>query len=333
MKKISADMQAAIDSLGASKRRPLGKFSPWAWGLEPVRGCNLKCWHCPARLLPDNVYKYMTKEVWTATWKIISELTPYGRVEMAHTGEPTLHPDLLEFVKIARVISPHSQIQVTTNGTQLISRKISYKKLFDAGVNVVYVDMYAPVKQHLKLAKASGYKFYKYYEEEKDAISCWTYHDDPDLKLIALSQIPDNWPSRKLKKGGLGTFLNHIDFEVAQRFGIRPVENAPHRRCSQPMKYVMIANSGDYMMCCMDALYESKVTGNVLQGTKGFMKFWLGKYMQRTRQILRSKRRKNHPLCKRCAICYARCDVLFWKKDMLNYYWNGREYRPMKQLI
>lgn len=52
----------AVNSINKDKRRILGKFNPWVWCLEPVRGCNLTCWHCPARLLPKDNYTYMTKK-------------------------------------------------------------------------------------------------------------------------------------------------------------------------------------------------------------------------------------------------------------------------------
>ena len=140
---LSETMKEAIDLIGKNKKRPLGKFSPWAWGLEPTRGCNLKCWHCTAYMLPKNKYQFMNKKTWINLWKLIKELTPYCRVEMANTGEPTLHPDILEYIKMARQISPNSQIQITTNGTTLIKNQITYKQLFDSGINIIYVDMYA----------------------------------------------------------------------------------------------------------------------------------------------------------------------------------------------
>ena len=291
---VPLDMIQAVESLGENPKKPLGKFNPWAWGLEPVRGCNLTCWHCPARLLERNKYEYMTKDTWISIWKTIKELTPFCRVELAHTGEPTLHPDICEFISIAREISPNSQIQITTNGTTLINNKITYKELFDAGINIVYVDMYAPVEKHVELAEQTGYDFFKYYQSPKDAPNAWAFHNDPNIQFIALSDIPDRWPQNKIKRGGLGTFLNNIDFESSQakRMGIYPVRTAPERRCNQPMKYVMVSQTGDYMMCCQDAFYEADIHINVEQGVNGFIDFWFGKYMQQTRQLLREKNRK-----------------------------------------
>jgi organic radical activating enzyme len=321
---ITEEMMRTINALGKNPKRPLGKINPWAWCLEPVRGCNLACWHCPARLLPQNKYEYMSEQTWISAWKIIKELTPYCRIEMANTGEPTLHPNILEFIKIARTISPNSQIQITTNGTTLIQNKITYKQLFDSGINIIYVDMYAPKERHIDLAKKSGYDFYKYYESSKKVPNAWTYHNNPNIQFIALSEIPDNWPIQKIKRGGLGTFLNNIDFEKAKKINIVPVINAPERRCSQPMKYVQVMASGTYLMCCQDAFNKAGILNNVNEGINGFFKFWLGRYMQSTRKILRAKNRMGHPICYKCNTIFSRCDMKFWQKETFNYWWNGK---------
>ena len=330
-KNLDPDMRKAIESLGKNKRRPLGKFSPWAWALEPVRGCNLTCWHCPARLLPRKKYIYMDMDLWKSIWKIIAEVNPRCRVEMANTGEPTLHPNIYEMISVARKISPHSQIQITTNGTTLIKGQITYKKLFEAGLNIVYTDMYASKEVHKRLAKKSGYPYYTYYDSPKNAPNAWKYHDDPNIQFIALADTPDNWPKQKIKRGALGTFLNNIDFDhpSAKRLGIKPVIKAPQRRCNQPMKYVQVFVDGTYMMCCQDVFNEAKIKQNAYGGVKEFLKFWLGKRMQKTRQLLRDKDRSLHKVCCKCNIAFSRCDMKFWKSGSFKYYWDGKSLKPM----
>jgi len=333
---LSETMKEAIDLIGKNKKRPLGKFSPWAWGLEPTRGCNLKCWHCTAYMLPKNKYQFMNKKTWINLWKLIKELTPYCRVEMANTGEPTLHPNILEYIKMAQQISPNSQIQITTNGTTLIKNQITYKQLFDSGINIIYVDMYAGKEKHIPLAKKSGYDFFEYYSNKACAWpSPWTFHNDPKIQFIALSEIPDNWPLQKINRGGLGTFLNNINFDKIPKdgntlfgeklkFDIKPVINAPKRRCNQPMKYIQVMADGNYLMCCQDSMNEAKINENVNNGINGFFKFWLGPYMQQTRKILRNKDRPNHPICSRCNIIFSRCDMKLWNKELFDYCYDGK---------
>ena len=50
------------------------------------------------------------------------------------------------------------------------------------------------------------------------------------------------------------------------------------------MKYVQVYEKGGYMMCCQDAFNEAKIKENVLEGVEGFIEFWLGRYMQKTRK-------------------------------------------------
>jgi len=324
---FNTEIRNAINTINKNPKRPLGKFNPWAWCLEPVRGCNLTCWHCPARLLPRNEYKYMTKKTWINTWKIIRQFTPYCRVEMANTGEPTLHPDILEFILIATQISPNSQIQITTNGTQLLKNKITYKQLFDAGVNVVYVDMYGSREKHIELAKNSGYQYFLYYNNKDKPLSPWVFHNNRELQFIALSEIPDNWPIQKINRGGLGTFLNNIDFnnKRAKEWNIKPVINAPNRRCNQPMKYVQVTDDGTYLMCCQDVFNDFGIKNNVNEGIDGFLEFWLGKRMQETRKLLFHKERNKHPICSKCNICFSRCDMKFWEEELFEFYWDGKK--------
>ena len=140
-------------------RSPLGPWAPYLWQLEPVGGCNLKCLLAlrgggagvSART------RFITRETWDAAMRIIAEVTPACRVEIAMSGEPTLHPDLPELIWMARKISPHSQFNLITNGTMLTKGTITYRELFEAGANMIYVDMYVPRERHIALAEASGY--------------------------------------------------------------------------------------------------------------------------------------------------------------------------------
>jgi hypothetical protein len=91
----------------AKNKRPLGKLSPWVWSIEFVRGCNLKCWHCTAKLMKK---KFMTLETWEAMCKVMASMTPYRRLELAQAGEPTLHPHLLECLRIAKRITPNAAV-------------------------------------------------------------------------------------------------------------------------------------------------------------------------------------------------------------------------------
>jgi len=92
------DLKLAIKNLGKNPKRPLGKFNPWAWWVEPVYGCNLKCHFCATRLFPEGRLIFMDEKIWVNLLTIMNEITPYTRLELGNAGEPTLHPQFLKFL-------------------------------------------------------------------------------------------------------------------------------------------------------------------------------------------------------------------------------------------
>lgn len=311
------------------KNKPLGSTSPYAWVIEPTYGCNLSCGHCSHALDKNKNFLFMDIKTWINSWEILNNVSPMVRVDLALSGEPTLHPKITEFINIAREIAPYSQIQITTNGTMLLKGKVDYKSLLNEGANIIYTDMYGPKEKFIELAKQSGYPYYEYYNKNQDAPSPWKYYG-PDLKLIVLQEQPENWPKSRFKAGLLGTWYNNLDWEKAKKFNLYPVVTPPNRRCNQPFIYVSVNYKGDYLLCCQDNCHESEdLFGNVLFGIEGFKKFWYGEKIQNFRFNLRNKNRIKNKFCNRCNVTFSRCDYLHWtEKEILKYYdgeWKERK--------
>lgn len=309
------------------KIKPFGNETPWAWVIEPVHGCNLQCGHCSHALTPNDKFDFMTMETWIMTWEILNKVSPMVRVDLCLSGEPTLHPDLLNFLRKAREIAPMAQIQITTNGTMLRKGKVVYSELLNAGANIIYTDMYGSPDRFKKLASQSGFDWYEYYNPPKKVISPWVYHG-PDIKIIVLQEPPERWPKSRYRAGLLGTWFNHLDWNKAKKFGLSPVIIPPIRRCNQPFIYVPIHVSGAYLICCQDNWGETVgLLGNVFDGVEGFKKYWFGKEMMTHRKILRKKDRASSPYCSRCNITFSRCDYIYWKTNNLDKYWDGEKWK------
>ena len=320
-----------IQSIGKDKKRPLGKTNVSAWIVEITRGCNLQCGFCATRLFPKNEYKFMRETTWIRLMQLISILTPYNRIELANAGEPTLHPDICNFLKIGREISPHTHFQVITNGVKLIKGEITYQDLFMAGANIIYVDMYTPEKEHILLAEQSGYAWYLRKNKKETDPAAWSYYPDPNLKCIVFQDQPGHWSKRKQSAGYFSTFMNNLDWEAAKKYDIFPVEKAPNRRCNQPFRMCNVGYDGSYSFCCFDFVRNiyGKI-GSVHSGVPGFFKFWLGNYMQYTRRLLHFKDRPSHPLCQKCAFTSSRGDIPCWDDNSMNTYWTGTEWKPIE---
>jgi hypothetical protein len=265
--------------------------------------------------------------------EVMHSITPHRRLEVAQGGEPTLHPQLLEFLEIVRRKSPTTQVQVTTNGLTLMKGKVRYRDLFDAGANSVYVDMYAPFEKHLDLVKASGAEWYKYNDPKVGSPghrNANTYYGDPNMKLVILQDSPiDRLRWRKM--GRLSTFLNHIDWEVAMPYGLVPVRKPYKRKCTLPMRYVSLSWEGDYIFCCIDFWCESAgMLGNVKEGVEGFKRYWFGRLVQTIRRRLREGDRASVPYCSRCNCAFSKCDwVNMWPPGSHDWWWDDERWQEM----
>lgn len=310
------------------KIKPLGTTSPTVWSIEPAFGCNLACAHCCADLIPESENHVMPEDVWRAAFSILHAVSPTVRVDLAgFVGEPTLNDNLTHLLAIARELAPLAQLQVTTNGTKLRMGHCTMKAMLDAGANIIYVDQYGPHSEFEKLAEASGYPFYQYYDAPEGAPTPWKYWG-PEMKMVVLMDEPSTWPVSRLKAGLLGNWLGNMNWdrgEAQKRFQMTPLEKPLTRRCNQPFLEVTVASSGDYLLCCQDGLQVTKGKfGTVLDGVEGFKKFWYGKEMQTVRRRLRLKNRADTEYaCAKCNITFSRCDFTHWTDGEVSTYWDG----------
>lgn len=311
-----------------------GNQTPHVWSIEVVHGCNLRCGHCSEALNIENKLIKMDETTWLNAWNIIKSVCGARRVDLCVTGEPTLHDDLLAFLSIARKICPYSQIQITTNGTQIYRGKYSYKELLDAGANIIYVDTYDPVEEHKELAIASGYPVYEYYKNDirNKSFNPWFYQG-PHIKAIVLQLPPDKWPKSRFRAGLLGTWYNHLDWEKAKKYGLKKVEKPLSRRCNQPFLYATIAATGEYLLCCQDGVLETAGKfGSVNEkGIEGFKEFWFSEYMQFVRKNLREKNRGAMLYCSRCCVTWSRCDFKHWTDEQVNIYYKNKQWYELKK--
>jgi hypothetical protein len=217
-----------------------------------------------------------------------------------------------------------AQIHLTTNGTMLLSNKVRYHDLFEAGLNIAYTDQYGTHRRFEALAEASGLPYYQYYDPPEGAPTPWKYYG-PELKIIVLMDPPFKWPKSRFRAGLLGNWYGHLDWAAGAKFGMKPLEKPLTRRCNQPFLYVSVAASGSYLLCCQDGLHKSEGRfGTVLDGVPGFQKFWYGKEMQLVRRRLRHKNRADTPYaCQKCNVTFSRCDFKHWTDAEVGSYWDG----------
>ena len=323
----SSEMQKAIESLGQDRRRPLGRVNPWAWCVEVTRGCNLACGFCPTRLYPRGERLFVSDYTWGSALEIVNELMPYTRFLIANWGEPTLHPRFVELMKMGKRIAPNLTLLLYTNGTQILNGNLTYRELFEAGLDSVYVDVYSDRERHIELAKESSYQWWEEGKRPKKMKNLFERKHGQG-HFIQISRNPAEWLPMKANRGATMTFLNDLDWEAAGKLGMTPVVYPPHRRCDQPVKFPTFVWDGNYVFCGQDVTNRTAgKLGNVSDGSASFLKFWLGRYMQDLRSKVHQNTdgRASHENCRYCAFVGGRADVPIWRVGFSEY-WDGERF-------
>jgi MoaA/NifB/PqqE/SkfB family radical SAM enzyme len=113
--------------------------------------CNLKCEHCFATALEKRDRRKITP---TEYHEIVRQAMTLGAINFSFQGgEPTLYPELLDFIK--NTFPKRNLISVTTNATLLNEEKIrTFKKI---GVDILTISLDSAVpKEHDKFRGVKG---------------------------------------------------------------------------------------------------------------------------------------------------------------------------------
>jgi hypothetical protein len=93
--------------------------------LELTSFCNLRCGYCPSASIvagkhPNRPAVHMTRETFQRALEWVKHFVGQGtqkELNLAGIGESTLHPDLVDFVRLAReAVGPNVNIVFATNG-------------------------------------------------------------------------------------------------------------------------------------------------------------------------------------------------------------------------
>lgn len=107
--------------------------------IQTVSYCNAKCAVCPWIKIKDSVSKQsMTEQTWNRALEGVSVLNPDTIIPYMN-NEPLLDKNIESRINDLRSLSPHSQIEVSTNGI-LLSEK-SAKYLVD-NVDIILVSLF-----------------------------------------------------------------------------------------------------------------------------------------------------------------------------------------------
>jgi len=270
--------------------------APYAIQIELCEGCNLRCGFCGLQGIRSKEeqgrnYKFMTKEtLMNIMWGIVAaKWNP--RIEFAMHGEPTMHPDYIEMIKLARGIAPFYQLMMTSNGGGLLRKPgpvANISALFEAGLNVLALDDYIGVGYVPKIRNAVADEFVEAFIYAYPADKRGNPHQRrkiTDRILVFLEDVTVT------SKGTHSVLTNHAGCGS-------PALKAPlQERCAKPFRELSVRWDGNIALCCNDWRGYYKC-GNVNETQ--IDDIWNGPEFCAGREVLYAGNRRDIQVCSRC---------------------------------
>ena len=267
--------------------------------IELVEGCNRMCsfcgihsiWNKKEHMVIKSMSLYLAKKIAVGLkdWGFISK-----RIEFAMHGEPTLHKDVVEIISFYRKTLPKSQLQLTTNGLELIKKGGNFiVEMFNGGLNFLIVDMYTKKEEIEFVCKESGIKIQRYYDENQS--NPYHYNGQANKIIMLMDDIGERNGERAARK-----ILNHAgnsNVDNLKKIGILPLKSPLVKKCSRPFREIVIHYDGTIPICCLDWRHEFIIGKFPEDGT--FAEIWEGGCFSAVRRLLYDKNRTFRP-CYRC---------------------------------
>lgn len=234
--------------------------------IEISNICNLNCSFCPGtKRLP----KMMTTEEFAAVIKKVAPFTDYVYFHLL--GEPLLHPNLEEFLKMAENYG--LKVIITTNGTLLkeksevlLKSNSHYKTVislhsFEANQNQNFNDYINDCLDYTK--SVEGKKIV--------ALRLWNNGGEDNLNSEILEKIEDRFPAPWRDTRGGKQIRNNIYIQFGDKFDWPDIESPTESDtafCYGLRDQIGVLCDGTVVPCCLDNNGEINL-GNIFENDLG----------------------------------------------------------------
>ncbi|AQR96985.1 radical SAM/SPASM domain-containing protein [Clostridium saccharoperbutylacetonicum] len=258
--------------------------------------CNLKCPMCYT--ITDEFKKKVNTKLIDVSLlkKIIDEIAgkvPALRISLR--GEPTLHPNIVEFISYAKK-SGIKEVSFLTNGSKMTEE--FFGELLDAGVDWITVsidgvgDTYEGIRRPLKFKETlESIKTMKNIKKKKG-------RNKPVIKIQSI------WPAIKNNpEEYYNTFCDYVDYIAFNPLidylgNDEDIVYEENFSCPQLYQRIVVGADGLVMMCSNDE-ENTQVVGNANE--ESIYDIWHGEKLNGIRNLHKNKDGfMQIPLCKKC---------------------------------
>lgn len=286
--------------------------TPYLMYIEPANVCNFRCAFCPTgdHDLIQKVGRpqgFMDMELFR---KIVEELQLFdSRLKLASLykdGEPLLHPEFPEMVRILKAANVAERIWTKTNGA-LLNPELS-QRIVDAGLDMICISVEAVSSKGYKKIAGVSIDYEQFRKNIQDlyqrrssceiyvkiANSGFTseeiakfYEDFQSISTYIGVENLMGWSYSGIKDFTLGTHPTTYD----------GLPFTPKEVCPYPL-YVMAVNFNGTVSLCGNDWSHNTVIGDCRRST--LQEIWNGESLFQFRKMMLEGRRRENPACGDC---------------------------------
>jgi len=243
------------------------EINPWSFQFELVEGCNYKCMFCPVyeiESLQTN-WNCMTMDLIDTITKQINTWRPGARIEINNHGEPTLHPEFFEVLKLMRKNMPTASLQLQTNmSIAMKSGPIEFiHKAFECGLNLFVANCYSK-NHYIKMNEIHksgdlplllpGVNVIDFYYGNPKNVSAYHNHG-PNAKILFIMDDLGRAQEVIGSKGRAKLIINEggsTSKEYLESKGHEIITGPLNKPCSRVFREMTFGWNGIVPLCCYD---------------------------------------------------------------------------------
>ncbi|MBI3986004.1 MAG: SPASM domain-containing protein [Lentisphaerae bacterium] len=300
-------------------------FFPPIVYIEPTNACNCRCVMCPRQNMTRPL-GYITMALFNRIVGDIAELGP-SEIRLFNFGEPLLHPQLPDMVRLCR--THRLPVRIQTNGLSLPETKI--EDLLNAGLDYLGVSVngltdreYALIRPDCRLedlknnllrlrrlADRTGKPFHIHINAHLLKEEACHRQADIDRFVSSWHGIPDSLSISGLEvQDRISIVKNGI--LIPARLAERTRKADADVKCAEPFDRLVVKWDGRVTPCCAD--YDaSLVLGDL--NRQPLPEIWNSPALKAFQESVKNRRYSQSPLCRACCRFYSDSFTqLFMKK-------------------
>lgn len=278
--------------------------------------CNAKCMHCVHTINPSS-RKVVGKDYFVndAVFKhLADECGKYNAyIRITGTGEPLLHPNILELVKYAK--GSGCKVSMITNGS-LLTKAVADALLeydidgLEFSIDAVSKNVYEKIREGLNFDKLL--ENISYVKARRDSLKKKT-----NLIASFVEEDANRHERYKAESFWVPQYVDKMQFRVWLRYGKLPLTQdrrslmSSREPCPYPFERINMDSRGEFHLCAFDIDHETSF-GNIKN--RSLESIWRCVELDNIRGLLLQKKFDQIPMCSKCTDWGCRSwKQNFWK--------------------